>query len=207
MPQTSIHINQRFGRLTVLELASTKKRRVFQWICRCDCGEHVIASSSRLKRSKIPSCGCYTIERTSELHRIHGYTHHPTYQRWKSMMCRCYQVNNPNYPRYGARGIIVCERWHNPQYFIEDMGIPPQGHTLERKDNNGPYSPDNCIWATRLQQGRNTRKCHFITFQEHTWPISVWAEYLGMKVDTLKSRFVRGWSVEKALTTPLRVHV
>ena len=90
MPQTSIHINQRFGRLIVLELASTKKRRTFQWICRCDCGMHVIASSSRLKRSKVPSCGCYTIERASQLNRKHGYKDHPAYARWKSMMRRCY---------------------------------------------------------------------------------------------------------------------
>ena len=200
MPQTSIHINQRFGRLIVLELASTKKRRTFQWICRCDCGMHVIASSSRLKRSKVPSCGCYTIERASQLNRKHGYKDHPAYARWKSMMRRCYSHDSPDYHNYGSRGIFVCERWHNAKYFVEDMGEPQPGYTLERKDNNGPYSPENCIWETRKQQNRNTRRNHLITFQDETLSIGKWAEKLGLKRDTLKSRIYRGYPIEKALT-------
>lgn len=87
-------------------------------------------------------------------------TKHPLYGTWKTMRQRCYNPNNQKYHRYGARGIVVCERWNEPNgqgflNFLEDMGPRPDNHTLERINNDGNYTPDNCTWASYTEQARN----------------------------------------------------
>lgn len=80
------------------------------------------------------------------------------YNAWHSAKQRCYNQNDPDYKNYGARGIYMAEVWrNNPQRFFKDMGHKPEGKTLDRKDNDGPYSPDNCQWTTQAEQNRNRR--------------------------------------------------
>jgi len=94
------------------------------------------------------------------LHQLkakHGMTGTPVYECWKNMRRRCYSPNTMQYADYGGRGIKVCVRWQKFENFLEDMGQPPKGLTLDRKDNDGDYTPDNCRWATRTEQKLNQR--------------------------------------------------
>jgi hypothetical protein len=136
----------------------------------------------------------------------HGGRHHPLYGLWKRMRQRCRDKNCPEYHRYGGRGITVDPRWDNFANFLADMGLrPTPRHQVERKDNDGPYSPDNCVWATRKMQSRNTRANHLVTFQGKTQTVVDWAEELGIGRFTLFKRLHRGWPVEKALTLSVGV--
>jgi hypothetical protein len=137
-------------------------------------------------------------------HTTHGLTASPTYRSWQHMKRRCCEVTHHNYYRYGARGIKVCDRWlESFENFLADMGIRPEGTTLDRKDGTKDYTPDNCRWATPTEQTDN-RILHYekmpLTFNGVTKPINVWAQELNVKTDTLRRRLNRGWTVEKALT-------
>lgn len=131
-----------------------------------------------------------------------------TYKTWRSMMQRCYREKEKSYIRYGAKGIIVCERWHDFVNFLADMGEVPEGLTIERKDSTGNYEPDNCCWATMTEQVRNRSNTVKWTFNGETRPLAEWSELTGIKYTCLQARVnSSGWSIEKALTTPtLTIH-
>ena len=155
---------KRFGKLTVDFKTSNPNLNCTNteafWLCVCDCGGTAVVSSYRLRTHHTKSCGCLRIENGFKLGRscfIHGGQNNPTWISWRAMMQRCYAPKNKDYHNYGGRGIRVCERWHNFQYFLMDMGERPEGLTLDRKNNDVDYSKDNCRWATRLQQAQNRR--------------------------------------------------
>ncbi len=120
------------------------------------------------------------------------------------MIRRCTKTAHHNFEGYGGRGITVCERWRDFVAFLEDMGERPDGLTLDRIDNNAGYSPENCRWATPKQQARNKRDKRLLTLNGETRSVTEWAEKLGVERDNLWSRLHIGWTVEEALTRPIK---
>lgn len=140
----------------------------------------------------------------------HGYLcdrkEPPEYRAWVNMRIRC---NDPHYKyfrRYGGRGIKVCKQWEEFKNFIADMGPRPSGTSLDRKDNNGDYTPENCRWATPSEQSNNRRSNYKILFQEQTMTMSQWCTFLKINRAVVKKRFQAKWSIERALTTPVRAY-
>lgn len=124
------------------------------------------------------------------------------------MIQRCTNQKTKAYRDYGARGVSVCERWLSFANFINDMGHKPTpSHTIERNNTNGNYEPGNCRWATRLEQGANTRKNRVITINGETLILAEWLRRIGITHGTFRSRMVRGMSLEAALTTPKKQEI
>lgn len=120
------------------------------------------------------------------------------------MVQRCTNPRNPSYHNYGGRGVHVAQAFLSFDVFLAHVGPRPSPkHTLDRIKNNRGYAPGNVRWAVRRVQQRNRRSNHMLTYQGRVQPLSAWAEELGMEVGTLASRLRYGWSVEKALASPL----
>ena len=126
------------------------------------------------------------------------------YCSWRSMMQRCYREKDKNYQWYGAKGVIVYHLWHDFQNFLADMGEPPEGMTLDRKDNSGNYGPWNCRWATRTEQIRNRSNTVKVEFLGKIRPLAEWAEIVGINFNCLRRRLSLGWSVKDSLTKAQR---
>lgn len=200
---------QTFGKLRVLSRVVVDRRT--KWLCVCDCKATRLVDAGNLVSGNTRSCGCGHREmmlRRNKAMTKHGLTGSPEYQTWLHIKQRCYDPNAAGYDRYGGRGIVVCDRWKDdPAAFIQDMGPRPGAeYSVDRINNDGPYSPENCRWATRIQQARNTRRTTMLTYKGETKPLNDWAEMHGLAVMTVRSRLSAGWDVERALTTPPMNH-
>jgi hypothetical protein len=135
----------------------------------------------------------------------HGMTGTVENWTWKSIKGRCYNKKNPKYPRYGGRGIKVCNEWRDSfMAFRNDMGLRPDNCTsIERVDNDGDYEPSNCKWATRKEQANNTSENILIDYKGKTQTLHQWCDELEMNYSTTYARlFTRDWDVETAFTAP-----
>jgi hypothetical protein len=133
----------------------------------------------------------------------HRMTRTPEYRSWQAMRSRCQNPNDKDFSRYGSRGINVCKEWESFENFYADMGPRPAGTTVERKDNNGPYCPQNCRWATPLEQTRNRKNSITVDYQGEAHHLIDLCNAHGADYSTVHSRiFKHGWPVDMALTLP-----
>lgn len=208
---------QRFGRLVVIECAGRTKQRNGLWRCKCDCGTIVLASQSNLNKGTkewggTKSCGCLKADSGRDQLTTHGLSKDDSGQQsrlygiWCDMRRRCFDPDTKYYYRYGGRGITVCDEWLQfPPFYLWAITNGYRADlTLDRKKNDEGYCPSNCRWVTMKVQQNNRSDNHSITFNNLTLTMTEWAEARGLKVGTLGFRLRTGWSVERALTTPLR---
>jgi hypothetical protein len=197
---------KRFGRLTVIERGADYKPRIPQWRCKCDCGNEKLINGSNLRLGYTTSCGCFRTETTISRFTTHGESKRPEYDIWNMMKQRCYNKKTKAFDRYGGRGITVCDRWKNSfADFLADMGPRPSPkHTIERKDNDGPYHKDNCVWATRTRQANNRQSNRRVLYLGKEMTLREIYDTVNPCVAyrTFRARiFEHGWSIDRALTT------
>ena len=201
---------QRYGRLTVVERSGDIGGKT-AWLCICDCGNKKRITATNLKQGITKSCGCYQ----NEVRIVNGHSNAKhggygtrLYRIYRGMWQRCYDENVKHYQRYGARGITICDEWLGTDGFamFRDWAYS-HGYnetlSIDRKDNNKSYSPDNCRWATNKEQ-MNNRRCNVylsLNGEQHT--MAEWSDITGINVRTIKSRHRAGWKDEDVLTAPV----
>ena len=168
--------------------------------CLCDCGNNtVIRYRDLLIRQTTKSCGCRR--------RKHGLYKHPLFSVWVHMKERCGNANHEAYENYGGRGIYVCKEWDNDFNCFYDWAINngwDKGLELDRIKNDKEYSPNNCRIVTRKVNSLNRRSNRLVSFMGKTQPLIEWCRELNFKPSTIGSRLINGWSLEQALSVPVR---
>lgn len=191
---------KRYGLVTVLGLEVSQSGNRL-WKCQCDCGNGCVLSYAELARRGKPSCGCHkgrgpraaSVAMSPEAKVVHG--------TWVRMKRRCLYESGADYPRYGGRGISVCERWMNFENFLADMGLRPSSdHSIDRIDVNGNYEPDNCRWATFQEQANNRRDTIMVEVAGEQLPLAVACRTRGVPIRTVRRRLAKGMNIEQALT-------
>jgi hypothetical protein len=151
---------QRFGRLIAVMPKGCNRHRQMTWLCKCDCGKEIITVGSEMRRGHALSCGCLNRERSAAANIKHGESHTRLYRRWKSLRQRCLNAKAKDFHSYGGRGISFAEEWNDFPTF-KRWAITHgyrENLTLERRNNNDGYSPENCIWIPRSAQAKNKRQ-------------------------------------------------
>lgn len=138
--------------------------------------------------------------------KTHGLTKTRTYRIWCGVRSRCCNPCARDFAAYGARGILLCPRWHIFENFLSDMGVAPDGLSIDRIDGMRGYEPGNCRWATRVEQNRNQADLRFLEMDGRIQCLSAWAEEFRKPESSIRARLGRGWEIGRALRTPIRAH-
>lgn len=204
-------VGRRFGRLLVVSRHGTDENRSATWLCKCDCGETVVKRTSSLNAGYARSCGCLHNElsaaRTIERNITHGASHTRLYRIWADMKKRCNNSSHWAFAYYGGKGIKVCSEWGDfvpfQKWAIEN-GYS-DALTIDRIDNDGDYSPDNCCWSTRKEQANNKTSNVRYDLDGENYTIAQLSEKSGIPYQTLYARIRnRGWNVCRAVSTPIK---
>lgn len=211
---SSKHVGLKFGKLTVIDslIRYTAGGHPMQrLLVRCECGrEYEREVSSVVKSRGAPMCKeCKKLDNSARSDTGHR---HPLYKVWWSMIVRCHDQNSQAFRHYGARGIQVCDRWRGERQnfelgtiegfktFVSDMGDrPSQTHSIDRVNNDGDYSPENCRWATKEEQSNNTRATVKVSLHGRTLSISQWGRALGIGSVWATQARKHGIPLDKAL--------
>lgn len=187
---------KRFGRLVVLNQAGRDNAGRVVWKCECDCGKVKSISSNLLLSGRSVSCGCYKKDYLSIAKSTNRLSHTRIRSKWRNMMNRCYSSNNAEYKNYGARGIVVCQEWHDLEKFAKwaysNGYIEGSNLTLDRIDVDGNYCPENCRFVDMKSQCRNKTNNNIIEFNGESKTIAEWSEITGINRSTITYRHSRG---------------
>lgn len=198
-------IGKRFVRLVVLSLERGPGGRPIAE-CVCDCGAVTRPLAKNVRNGTTKSCGCLRHDVPAAMQFRHGDAVKgrkaiTEYTTWTEIRARCRRPTHPKFPIYGGRGIFVCDRWRESyENFLADMGRKPHPEmSIDRIDNNGPYSPGNCRWATRKTQANNTRQNVRLVIGGAEKPVTEWASISGVPGKRIRARIRRGWDPQKAV--------
>lgn len=201
-------VGRQFGRLTILRWEEDPVRDKLIWVCVCECGRPMNVTTYALTSGNTKSCGCLRRDNRVALNEERrrsaaGHRARPEYAVWQSMKARCLNKNRKEYPRYGGRGITVCDQWRDSfQAFFDDMGARPSAeYSIERLDNDGPYAPHNCVWATIIEQANNRSNNAVVTVDGQEKSITQWAREAGMTPQGVRWRLQNGWKPEEAIAS------
>lgn len=211
---TTASIGDVFGQLTVIAYGVRDRHGRLLRVCQCYCGVVLPVFAGHLRDGHTRSCGCLELQsrqgrnaNRAALAAARGRYHrgHPTtYSTWRAMIYRCENERYRDYPKYGGRGIYVCDRWRESfDAFLGDMGPRPPRMTIDRIDVNGNYEPGNCRWATSKVQSNNRRHHYRLTRSGVTKTLAEWAREAGLQAGTVRRRLRCGWDVDRALTEPV----
>lgn len=196
-------VNRQFGKWTVIERANNDKNGQRQWLCRCECGTLKIVAGRHLTSDKTHSCGCDKLNGARNPFYKHGEKRTRLYGIWSGMKDRCYNSNNPFYNRYGGRGISICDEWRNNYPAFKVWALTngyTENLTIDRRDNNGNYTPGNCRWTTRKTQCNNRCSTRKYKYNGVVASIKEHCENLGLNHNSVRTRLSRGWTFEEAIT-------
>lgn len=198
---------QKYNRLTITSFSHRKGHHYF-WNCKCDCGNESVVNIRSLKTGTTKSCGCWNKETRALRNTTHGMKDARIYHIHENMKQRCLNPKNDHYKDYGGRGIKICEEWLQFEAFYAWAQISgyEESLTIDRKNNNGNYCPENCRWVSQKEQTKNKRSNVMLTLKGKTQCLAVWADDLEINYSTLRARKKNGWSDEKTLTIPVQKH-
>ena len=195
-------IGKRFGKLVVIsECEERYKNQRKLWLCKCDCGNTTKVLTNSLNSETTKSCGCYNKEKDIK----HGMYQTRIYRIHRGIKGRCYNKNNTAFSDYGGRGIYVCDEWLGDNGFINfNIWANQNGYndylTIDRIDNNGPYSPNNCRWVSRKDQANNRRSTYKINYGGYYFNQKEFSESFGIAIATLQNRLYKGDSINKIIS-------
>lgn len=192
-------LNKKFGRLTLVEFRYIRNKRHY-FYAKCDCGNSKIVCYEDIKRGDTLSCGCIHRETLSNLRKTHGESKTRLYKIWLGIKKRCYCPTSSRYTYYGGRGIKMCSDW-NSFFEFKKWAINNNYSdclSIDRKDANGNYEPNNCRWVSTLAQANNKRTSKFLLYNGEVLSLAEWCRKLNLNYNKTRSRLRYGWSVERA---------